>query len=173
MPNRVVVSLGSNIDKDKNLPAAVKKLSEMCLLVAVSSAYETTPVGLEDQPTFLNAAALVETDLDAAQFREDVLAKIEKDLKRVRTTDKNAPRTIDADITLFNQQVFDLDPDHHVPDPDLLRLPHVAVPVAELVPDLLHPETGECLKDLASRLVQENAREGAPSLWKRPDIVLG
>jgi 2-amino-4-hydroxy-6-hydroxymethyldihydropteridine diphosphokinase len=68
MLNRVLVSLGSNIDKEQNLPAAVQLLSRLCHIVAVSSAYETVPVGLEDQPTFLNAAVLVETDLEAAQF---------------------------------------------------------------------------------------------------------
>jgi len=151
--NRVFVSLGSNIDKRRNLPAAVRLLSRLCNVVAVSKVYETIPVGLEDQPHFWNAAALVETMLDAKSFRQEVLVCIEKRLNRVRTSDKNAPRTIDADITLFNDEVFDLDAEHPIPDPDLLLFPHVAIPIADLAPDMSHPVTGEKLKVLAERLI--------------------
>jgi 2-amino-4-hydroxy-6-hydroxymethyldihydropteridine diphosphokinase len=172
MTNRVYVSLGSNIDKERNLPAAVQLLDELCRIVNCSTVYETAPVGLENQPRFFNAAVLVETEKDAASFNKDVLAQVEKQLERVRTIDKNAPRTIDLDITLFNQEVFDLDSTHHIPDPDLLRRPHIAVPMAELSPDLPHPETGELLAQIAARLVQESAHSGAIPLVKRSDIIL-
>ncbi len=172
MTNRVYVSLGSNINKERNLPAAVQLLGELCRVLASSAAYETAPVGLEKQPLFFNAAVLVETEKDAASFSKDILARVEQELERVRTIDKNAPRTIDLDITLFNQEVFDLDSQHHIPDPDLLRRPHVAVPIAELSPDLAHPETGEPLAQIAARLVQESAQSGAVPLVKRTDVVL-
>lgn len=172
MTNRVYVSLGSNINKERNLPAAVRLLDKLCRVLACSAAYETAPVGLEKQPRFFNAAVLVETEKDATSFSKDVLALVEKELERVRTIDKNAPRTIDLDITLFNQEVFDLDSQHHIPDPDLLRRPHVAVPMAELSPDLAHPETGEPLAQIAARLVQESAQSGAVPLVKRTDVVL-
>ena len=141
-------------------------------VVAVSSVYETAPVGLEDQPHFFNAAVQVETELPAAGFRRQVLAKIEHLLGRVRTEDKNAPRTIDADMILFDDAVFDLDKTHHIPDPDLLQVPHVAVPIAELAPDLMHPETGERLGYIAARLVNEPTGTGQPSLCRRTDIRL-
>ena len=169
MMNRIFVLLGSNIDKEKNLPAAARLLADCCQVTAFSRVFETAPVGLADQPHFLNAAALVETRLGAAEFREKVLSRIERELGRVRTSDKNAPRTIDADIVLFNQAVFDLDEDHHIPDPDLLKFPHVAIPVADLSPDMLHPESGERLAEIAARLV----RQQRASLSARPDIDLG
>ena len=137
--NRIFVLLGSNIEKERNLPAAARLLTECCQVAAFSQVFETAPVGLEEQPHFLNAAALVETELSAVAFREKVLSRIERELGRVRTSDKNAPRTIDADIILFDQAVFDLDKDHHIPDPDLLKFPHVAMPVADLAPEMPHP----------------------------------
>ena len=109
MVNCVYILLGSNIDKERNLPEAVRRLATLTRVTAVSSVYETAPVGLEDQPHFFNAAVLAETELPAATFRTQVLARVEQLLGRVRTADKNAPRTIDADMILFNDAVFDLD----------------------------------------------------------------
>jgi len=172
MGNCVYVLLGSNINKERNLPEAVRLLAQFARVVAVSSVYETAPVGLEDQPHFFNAAVQVETELSAADFRRRVLAPIERALGRVRTADKNAPRTIDADIILYNDAVFDLDEEHPIPDPDLLEYPHVAVPVAELVPDMPHPETGDKLQHIADQLAAELNAVGQPALCQRTDIIL-
>jgi 2-amino-4-hydroxy-6-hydroxymethyldihydropteridine diphosphokinase len=172
MVNRVFVLLGSNIEKETNLPAAARLLIDCCRVIALSQVYETAPVGLEEQPQFLNAAALVETELSARLFREQILARIERKLNRVRTTDKNAPRTIDADIILFDRAIFDLDKDHHIPDPDLLKFPHVAIPVAELAPDMPHPESGEPLAKIAARLVRQQASDTEVTPRPRPDLDL-
>lgn len=158
--------LGSNINKDRNLPEAVRLLSLLCRVTAVSSMYESIPVGLREQPNFLNAALITETALSAADLKAGPLSEVERQLKRERQADKNAPRTIDLDIVLFNDQVFDYPgPDgrlRHIPDPDLLRFPHAIVPTAELAPDMLHPETGEPLQTIATRLTA--TAEG--SVWK-------
>ena len=61
--NRVYVSLGSNIEPERNLREAVRLLASCCKLVAVSPVYQTKAVGKTDQPDFLNAAALIETEL--------------------------------------------------------------------------------------------------------------
>jgi len=172
MANCVYILLGSNIDKEHNLPQAVRLLADFDNVVAVSSVYETAPVGLEDQPHFFNAAVQVETELSAVDFRSQVLARIERLLGRTRTSDKNAPRTIDADMVLFNEDVFELDESHHIPDPDLLKFPHVAVPVSELAPDYLHPEASERLGYIAARLVAEPMGAGQPALCRRTDIRL-
>jgi len=180
MRNRIFVSLGSNIDKESNLHAAVKLLQRIGTLLAVSSVYETAPIEAtvvgspvqEDRPMFWNAAVLMETTLGPAGFRRDVLDQVERQLDRRRTVDRNAPRTIDADLTLFNDDVFKLDVKHPIPDPDLLRFAHVAVPIAELAPDLNHPETGEALGQIAERLLEEAAAENRPLPFKRSDIML-
>jgi 2-amino-4-hydroxy-6-hydroxymethyldihydropteridine diphosphokinase len=168
--NRVIVSLGSNINKENNIPLALAYLYENCRVTAVSPIYETVPVGLLNQPNFFNLAVQIKTDLDALSFKEQVLTRLESHLKRTRQADPNAPRTIDADITLFNDEVFDYgregERQRHIPDPDLLKFAHVAVPVADLLPDLPHPETAEPLSQLATRLRQEAVDEnGRPSLW--------
>ena len=174
--NRIFVVLGSNIDKGKNLPLAVRFLSKMCHVAAVSSVYETVPVGPSDQPNYFNAAVLVETKMSPIEFKEEVLSKIERRLQRQRTADKNAPRTIDADIVLFNDEVLDYGRPggrhRHIPDPDLLKFAHVAVPVAELAPNMSHPETGEPLATIAGRLMTATTQNSRPPLWQRPDILL-
>ena len=176
MSNRVFISLGSNIDKETNLPAAITILKELGRIQAVSSVFETVPIGLPGdpkRPLFWNAAVQIETNLDAADFRSEVLGLVEKTLKRQRSTDRNSARTIDADLILFNQDIFELDETHHIPDPDLLRFAHVAVPLAELAPKLNHPETGELLAELAARLLREMARNNEPVPLRRPEILLG
>ncbi|MCB8974124.1 MAG: 2-amino-4-hydroxy-6-hydroxymethyldihydropteridine diphosphokinase [Ardenticatenaceae bacterium] len=163
MPNQVVIALGSNIEKEQNLPRAIELLREMCVVTAVSPIYETEPVGLLNQPNFWNTAVLLQTDLTASQIKQQLIGSIETKLKRVRQADKNAPRTIDADIVLFNDAVFAYDGgdgrSRPIPDPDLTEFPHVAVPVGDLLPNFPHPETGEPLGELAKRLLAEVVKE--------------
>ena len=163
MLNQVVIALGSNIEKEQNLPRAIELLREMCVVTAVSPIYETEPVGLLNQPNFWNTAVLLQTDLTASQIKQQLIGSIETKLKRVRQADKNAPRTIDADIVLFNDAVFEYDGgdgrSRPIPDPDLAKFPHVAVPVADLLPNFPHPQTGEPLGELAQRLLAEVVKE--------------
>jgi 2-amino-4-hydroxy-6-hydroxymethyldihydropteridine diphosphokinase len=164
---RVFIALGSNINPEYNMREAVRRLASRCRLLAVSPVYETAPVGKTDQPNFLNAAALIETDLTAAELKAQVLQVIEQELGRgaagARTEDKNAPRTIDLDIALFGEQVLDVGP-RHIPDPDISKYPHIAVPLADLAPRQLHPETGRTLLEIAQGLP-------ASGLVRRPDVV--
>ena len=162
--NRVFIALGSNVNSGHNMREAVRRLSSRCRLLAVSPVYETAPVGKTDQPNFLNAAALIETELTAAELKADVLQVIEQELGRVRMEDRNAPRTIDLDISLFNDEVFDMG-QRHIPDPEILTYPHIAVPLADLAPHQHHPETGQTLKEIAQDLPTSG-------LVRRRDIVL-
>ncbi len=169
--NRVIISLGSNIDKEINLPAAVRLLRESGRIIAVSPVYETVPIGSPNDaewPRFWNAAVLMETDLTAKAFRTQVLDYVERKLKRQRTIDRFAPRTIDADLILFNQEILELDPDHHLPDPDLLVYAHVAIPVADVVPHLIHPETMESMLQIARRLMKDLDEKDQPLPQKLP-----
>ena len=174
--NNVYLILGSNIDKEANLPEAVRLLREMTAVLQVSAVYETAPVGLVQQPVFWNTAVLIHTPLSPGEIKVDILSSIERRLQRVRQSDKNAPRTIDLDIVLFNDVVQDYDPGdgrfRPIPDPDLLQYPHIAVPIAELAPNLPHPVTGEPLQTIANRLVQTQQEAGWPSIFRRSDINL-
>ncbi len=175
--NRIYLLLGSNIDKELNLPAAVAMLRRMCQVIELSSVYETIPMGLKEQPNFFNMAALIETDLDPCQVKLQIIQPIEIELQRQRNADKNAPRTIDLDIILYNDEIFDYIPDngrlHHLPDPDILRFAHVAIPIAELAPNKLHPETGQALSQIAAQLMSEARKDDLILLWKREDFLIG
>lgn len=178
MVNRVVIALGSNIDKETNMPRAIELLSSSSVgqVTAVSPIYETVPMGLEDQPNFFNAALLLETEQTAAELKDGLIRQVETMLKRVRQADPNAPRTIDADIILFNDAVMEYTTENgrsrHIPDKDLLRFAHVAVPVADLLPHMPHPETGEPLRAIADRLFAEAATDEIVPLWRRDDLSI-
>jgi 7,8-dihydro-6-hydroxymethylpterin-pyrophosphokinase len=96
----------------------------------------------------LNAAAIVETDLTAEELKRQVLEYIEQSLGRVRQADKNAPRPIDIDLMLFNQQIFQLG-HRRIPNPEIMERPFVAIPLAEIAPDYQHPITGLTLSQIA------------------------
>lgn len=171
--NRVFVLLGSNIDKERNLPSAVALLRGHGL-VNVSSAYETAFVGVGDAQSFLNAAAEIATTLAAVAFKRDVCGGVERALGRVRVPgDKYAPRTIDVDIALWNDEVLDV-LGSPVPDPDILRHPYAALPLADLAPGLRHPIDGRTMaaiaRDLGARLA---ASRSASFPRRRPDVIMG
>lgn len=148
MLNIAYLSLGSNIEPERNMEAAIELLACYTRLVAVSSVWETKPVGLVKQANYLNAAAIIQTAKPANQLKEQTLQKIETVLGRVRQANKNAPRPMDIDIMLFNRQIFNLG-HRHIPDPEILERPFVAIPLAEIAPNYIHPETGQRLKEIA------------------------
>lgn len=150
MKNVAYLSLGSNIEPEANMVAAVKMLAQRTELVAVSSVWETQPVGMPNQPNFLNAAVIVNTALTAGQLKAQVLRPIEQKLGRVRQRNKNAPRPMDIDIMLFNREVLELG-SRHIPDAEVLERPFVALPLAEIAPDYVHPETGQTLHSIAQK----------------------
>lgn len=163
----VFITLGSNIEPEKNLPAALRLLGqhEGIHIRRVSRVYRSPAVGADgevsmDQEDFLNAAVLVETDLPILKLKKSVLRQIEAQLERVRTQDKFAPRTIDLDIALFGNETLGLiieEPDGSgetvFPDPDITRFAHVALPLADLDSEFVHPLTGETLGSIAERFV--------------------
>jgi 2-amino-4-hydroxy-6-hydroxymethyldihydropteridine diphosphokinase len=163
-PHRVFVALGSNIEPERNLKRAVRELAERTGLVEVSPVYETAPVGKEDQANFLNAAAVIRTAHSAEALKREVLSEIEQALGRVRTEDKNAPRTIDLDIALFDYEVLEIG-HRHVPDPDIAEYAHIAVPLADVAPYYVHPETGRALQEIADALPRNGMK-------RRPDVSL-
>lgn len=165
MPKLALISIGSNIDPEIHLPLAAQKLKEIGSIIGFSTVYQNPAIGSTPQPDFLNAVAMIETDLTADAIR-NTLRRIEVDLGRLRTEDKYAPRTIDLDLCLLGDQVLETS-EFKLPDPDILSLAHLTVPMAELAPDYLHPVTGEALQAIADRLRPE------AKLTPRLDIKMG
>jgi len=163
MPH-VFVSLGSNVDAAKNLFRAIQELALRCHVVGVSPAYESIAVGGMDQANYLNAAVLIQTDLRAADLKQTVLRPVENLLGRIRSADKSALCIIDLDLSLYGDQILQVG-QRHIPDPDILRYAHVAVPLADLAPLFPHPETGKTLGAIAQSLASSD-------LVQRPDVSL-
>ena len=144
------LSLGSNIEPENNLPAAVRELGRFGRVLQVSRVWQSIPVGGPGQPDYLNAALLLETALSAIDLKAKAIATVEARLGRMRSTDRNAPRTIDIDIMLFDREQLRLG-DRNIPDQEVLERPFVAIPLAEITPGYIHPVTGESLAEIASR----------------------
>jgi 2-amino-4-hydroxy-6-hydroxymethyldihydropteridine diphosphokinase len=164
---RALIALGSNVEAERHLPAAVAALRERAQVERVSSAWATAPVGPAGQPPFLNAAVLLSTELPPERLRSELLHGIERELGRVRTEDRYAPRTIDLDLTAYGVQRLRLG-DREIPDPELLREAFLAVPAAEVAPEWVHPVTGETLEAIASGLVEALPADQRPrrlTLW--------
>ena len=166
LPNLAYLSLGSNIEPERNLAVAVDWLGRWGCIRAVSTVWESAPLGFADQPNFLNAAALLETGLSAQALRQEAIASIETALGRVRTANKNAPRTIDIDIMLFNHDILQVG-QRRIPSPEVLERPFVAIPLDEIAPDYVHPEIGQPLHQIAGRF-----DPAAAGMRRRDDVTL-
>jgi len=160
------LSLGSNIEPEKNLPAAVRGLERYGRVLRVSGVWQSPPLGNPAQPDYLNAALLLETGLSAEELKEEAIAVVETALGRLRSVDRNAPRTIDIDIMLYDRERLRVGR-RVIPDPEVLERPFVAIPLAEIAPDYVHPETGETLAEIAARFDAQ-----AAGMRRRPDVVL-
>jgi 2-amino-4-hydroxy-6-hydroxymethyldihydropteridine diphosphokinase len=146
------VALGANLgDREKNLRAALERLKELGPL-RVSAFRETDPVGVTDQPRFVNAVAELETALGARELLERLL-EIERELGRDRSKEERwGPRTIDLDLLLFGDDVID-EPGLTVPHPRLPERRFVLEPLHELAPGLLLPD-GRAVGDLLARKIE-------------------
>lgn len=147
---KAIISAGSNVGAERNLPDAVARLRRhhSIEVVDVSPVYRSEAVGPPGQPDFLNAAVLVETELDPVALKRE-LRRLEGVLGRVRSEDRYAPRTIDLDIVLCEDFAGDLE-GTPVPDPELTTLAHLIVPAADVAPQWEYGDEMEHLSDLAA-----------------------
>jgi 2-amino-4-hydroxy-6-hydroxymethyldihydropteridine diphosphokinase len=163
--NKFYLSLGSNIEPENNLPRAVALLEGFGKILAASKVYETPPLGFKAQAHFLNAAVIFSGNWSLEGFQEEVIPSIEKSLNRVRTANKNAPRTIDIDIIFFNDQIRTFGK-RSVPNREVLERDFVALPLAELEPEFIHPQTGQTLAEIAATF------QGSVQMKARDEVVL-
>jgi len=140
---RAYVGLGANLgDRAAMLRAALEQLASEpeIALVAVSGFRETDPVGITEQPRFLNAAAAVDTELPARQLLDRLLA-VERKLGRTRTGPRFGPRTIDLDLLLYGDAEI-VEEGLQVPHPRLHERLFALEPLAELDATLVVPGRG-------------------------------
>lgn len=138
MPTRAAIGLGSNLgDRRAHIVAAVGSLAAAGALVRVSSMYETAPVGGPEQGEYLNAVAVLDTELSAQALLEHCL-EIERDHGRERG-ERWGPRTLDMDVLLYGDAVID-EADLRVPHPRMLERRFVLEPLLEAWPDATLPD---------------------------------
>ena len=149
------LGLGANLgDRQTNILQALQYVQARASITAVSSFYETEPMGYLDQPRFLNVCCVVETDLSPQDLLR-FLKWIEKRMGRVDAF-QNAPRPIDIDILFYEDRVVDAD-GLQIPHPRLHRRAFVLAPLAEIAPRLRHP----LLDKTVDEMLEDVGRSGA------------
>jgi 2-amino-4-hydroxy-6-hydroxymethyldihydropteridine diphosphokinase len=135
-PSIAFIGVGSNVEPERNIVAALERLRDMTHVTGSSAFYRTEPIGRPDQPWFINGVWRIDTTLNPTQIRSELLRPIEEALGRRRCDDKFALRTIDLDLLLYDDLVTD-----GLPHADLTR-PFVCVPLRELLDDARDIEPG-------------------------------
>jgi 2-amino-4-hydroxy-6-hydroxymethyldihydropteridine diphosphokinase len=139
------LSLGSNIDAERNIASAMRALAEECPQARFSPVYRSAAVGF-DGDDFLNLVAAVETRLTPLQLKA-ALAALEKAHRRDRSAPRWSSRTLDVDILLYDD-LWLLSPELEIPRGEILGMAHVLKPLADLAPDLHHPADGRTMAEL-------------------------
>ncbi len=144
------VALGANLgDPVNTIKSAIEMLKSLSnsRLVASSSLYRTAPMGLHNQPDFINAVVALDTQLTPAALLQQLFT-VEAEFGRIRNV-KNAPRTLDLDLLLHGHSVSN-DPQLTLPHPRMHRRAFVLAPLAEIAPEVSIPGYGAISDMLAA-----------------------
>lgn len=160
--HRAFVALGSNLDPEQNAERAVRLLVASASVVNLSTFYRTAKLGRPDASSFVNGMIELTTRRRPRALRR-LLRKIERALGRVRTEDRDADRTIDLDLVLYDELIHS-SAGLVLPDPDILTRPFLAGPLFELAPDLVLPGEHAPIRDVAQAL-------GASELHELPELT--
>jgi dihydropteroate synthase len=158
VPVRVAIGLGSNLgDRRKHLDGAVAALADLGAVVAVSSYYETAAIGGPEQADYLNAVALIETEVQPGRVLEFLLGV--EHLHGRQRPERNDPRTLDLDLLLYGDRVIN-EPNLDLPHPRMSERRFVLEPLIEVWPDAALPD-GTRIADLLPGVADQSVRRSA------------
>ena len=139
------LGLGSNVNAETHIRAAIDELSTQFETIRLSPAYSSTAVGFEGED-FINLVARVETDMSPMELRQ-YLRDLEDRYGRKRDVPKFSDRSLDIDILLYDDLVL-LSPVLEIPRAEITKYAHVLKPLADLEPDLFHPTERRSIHDI-------------------------
>ncbi len=154
------IGMGANLPSaagppEATLAAAVPRLAKVGYIVAWSSLYSTAPVGIVDQPRFVNAVVALDTAF-APLALLNALHAIEHEFGRDRSTGiPNGPRTLDLDILLYGEQVVS-EQRLEIPHPRLAERGFALVPLSEIAPEVCDPRSGATIRQLLEQLESDS-----------------
>jgi 2-amino-4-hydroxy-6-hydroxymethyldihydropteridine diphosphokinase len=150
------IALGSNLasrygDREANLREAIRRAGELGEVRAVSSFYDTAPVGMTEQPRFLNAAMLLETELGPVELMRALMG-IERAMGRERSrVEAKGPRVIDLDLLLMGDVVIASE-ELTLPHPAMAERRFVLEPLAEIAGEMVEPVSGKTVGEMLAGL---------------------
>jgi 2-amino-4-hydroxy-6-hydroxymethyldihydropteridine diphosphokinase len=156
MSGLAAIALGSNLnsefgDREANLEEAVQRIGGLGEVRAVSSFYDTKPVGFLEQPRFLNGALVLETELEPVELMRELLG-VERAMGREREgAIAKGPRVIDLDLLLYGDVVMSTE-ELTLPHPEMQARRFVLEPLAEITPEWIHPVLGVTVGTMLKRL---------------------
>lgn len=144
----VFLSIGSNIDPDIHIPAAIEDLRELFGPLSLSSTYATAAIGF-DGPTFHNLVVSFQSEQEPREIAR-LLREVEERHGRSRDSQKFSSRTLDVDLVLYGNLIAE-EPSLRLPREEVTRYAFVLEPLAEIAPHHRHPVMGETYAELWSR----------------------
>ncbi|MBF0195074.1 MAG: 2-amino-4-hydroxy-6-hydroxymethyldihydropteridine diphosphokinase [Magnetococcales bacterium] len=170
----VIISFGANVDPLNNLHRGLLSLHKEIKLEDISTVWRTDPLPDPKQGadydlggSYLNGAVLSFTKIDPFSLKK-ILKNIEADCSRVPSNNKFAPRPIDLDIVMVGDRIVDSD-NLTLPDPEILQRSFVALPVAQLAPELHHPLESKSMADIAADFLA--IKDGMTKDQKATDLL--
>src|SRR4030042_6162071 len=144
---RAYIGVGSNINPELYIEKALDLLKKRVEVTGISSFYKTKPLFNKNINDFINGVWQINTALEPDKLKYDILKIIEKKLHRKKIKDKYSSRTIDLDLLLYNNKIIYNDK-IKIPDPDIYTRAFILMPLYELDPKIILPDTGKYIKEI-------------------------
>ena len=153
---KIFLSIGSNIEREKNIASAIKTLEKRFGPLTLSSLYDTAAVGFDGAP-FFNMVVVFESESPVSEIVR-ILKEIETEHGRQRISEKFTARALDLDLILYGDQVLEED-GLRLPRDEIIHYAFMLEPLAEVAPELRHPVTNERYADLWERFDKTGLRQ--------------